>query len=81
MADLPNVVGWRQSEALERLQAAGWTAVRFVQTRPPKTRYQTEPVEWRVICQRQRDGVVELVVTPEWLPFRGASEDGHPKVR
>jgi hypothetical protein len=74
-ADIPQVVGWRQSDAIARLQSAGVEEIRVVQTRPPKGRYRGEPVHWRVIRQRQQGDAVELVVTPEWLPFRvGADE-------
>ena len=74
-ADIPQVISWRQSDAIARLEAAGVEKIRVVQTRPPKGRYRGEPIHLRVIRQRQQGDAVELIVTPEWLPFRvGADE-------
>ncbi|MFA0750773.1 MAG: hypothetical protein SLRJCFUN_001176 [Candidatus Fervidibacter sp.] len=72
--EIPQVVGRRQSDALAQLKAAGVEKIRVIPTRPPKSRYRGEPAHWRVIRQRQQGDEVELVVTPEWLPFRDGAE-------
>ncbi len=74
MKGFPSVIGLQQEEALELLQkAATLIPVRVRQTKPPKQRYQGEPSGWRVIGQRQQGDGMEVIVTPEWLPFKQSS--------
>lgn len=71
MKEFPSVIGLRQEEALALLQkGAKPVSVRVRQTEPPKPRFQGEPSGWRVIGQRQHGDEIEIIVTPEWLPFK-----------
>lgn len=71
MPPLPDVIGLRQTEALALLEKTdGAVTVRVIQTRPPKSRHGVAPVAWRVICVRQHDDEVVLIVAPEWLPYK-----------
>ncbi len=65
---VPSVVGLRQEEAVQRLQGLQ-RPIRIVTTQPPKRRVGGEPVAWRVICQRETEEGLELVVTPEWIDW------------
>ena len=73
------VVGLREEDAVKILEEKG-RRVRVKITQPPRPLMKREPILWRVIAQREVEGCIELIVTPEWIDWLpvGASEKIEP---